>query len=95
MSETLLTTLLIAATLLGVAAGAALAVRNGGMVKLVAAELRGFGRAGVTALLPSIIKAMAPASPDELARQKRNTDRGQESGAVGNGPANRFGRGRE
>jgi cyanate permease len=95
VSEQLITILLVAAALVGLAAGCALAVRNGSLVKMVWTEAAGFGLAAFRALLPSIIKAVAPASPEELARQKENTDRGEEAGAVGNGPHNRWGRGKE
>jgi hypothetical protein len=60
----------------------------GGLVTLAAG-------AAFKALSPSILKAVAPASPEELARQKANTDRGEEAGAVGNGPHNCWGRGKE
>lgn len=54
----------------------------------------GIGSIAFGKAFPAIIAAFKPASPAELARQKRNSDRGTEAGSVGNGPANRFGRGR-
>jgi hypothetical protein len=55
----------------------------------------GMGTIAFGKAFPAIIAAFRPASAEELARQKKNTDRGEEAGAVGNGPSNPHGRGKE